>query len=39
MADVTAPLDLGSLVVYKNTTPEVIAVGKRGFEATTSIGI
>jgi len=36
--DTHAPLDMSELGVYKSTTPELIVVNKRAFEATTSIG-
>lgn len=36
--DANAPLDVSELGVYKSTTPELIVVNRRAFEATTSIG-
>lgn len=36
--DVHAPLNTEELRVYKSTTPELIVVNRRAFEATTSIG-
>lgn len=36
--DANAPLNMEELRVYKSTTPELIVVNQRAFEATTSIG-
>jgi len=36
--DANAPLDVSDLGVYKSTTPELIVVNRRAFEATTNIG-
>lgn len=36
--DANAPLDMGELDIRKSTTPEIIVVNGRSYEATTSIG-